>query len=106
MRPAVAACALPAAALASRSLRAEPWEEAGLRLVFAYSRVRPVSPPRLRGSALLPGLSRPGDLGLFESPLCPVGTEAAPHPCQPPSPRVMRAAESSFPASFLFNSLY
>lgn len=52
VRPAVVACTLPAAALASWFLRAEPWEEAGLRLVFVYSHVRPVSPPCPQGSAL------------------------------------------------------
>ena len=67
-----------------------------------YSHVRLCVPSPLPARGAVPsqpGLSRPGDLGLSASSLCPVGTEVAPHPCLP---RVMRAAESSFPASFLF----
>ena len=92
MRPAVVACALPAAALASQSLRAEPWEEAGLRLAVVYSHVRPVSPPCPASAGL----------GTWNCPrlLSALWAQKRLPTRQPPSPRVMRAAESSFPASF------
>lgn len=73
VRPAVVACALPAAALASRSLRAEPWEEAGLWLVFACSRVRPVSPPRPQGSALAAWPQPAGGSGIVRVSSLPCG---------------------------------